>query len=71
MKLACLCFETSLSLVNSEAREGRNDSDKQTGIANDCFLQTRKPSVFQNHIFETKTSPTFSLYFGSEHACVV
>ena len=30
------------------------DSDKQTGMADDCFLQTRKPSVFQNHGFETK-----------------
>ena len=44
------------------------DSDKQTGMADDCFLQLRKPSVFQNHFFETKTLPTIPLFL-SEHAC--
>ena len=43
------------------------DSDKQTEMAEDCFLQTRKPSVFQTHVFETKTLPTFPLFL-SEHA---
>ena len=47
-----------------------HDSDKQTGMAEDCFLQTRKPSAFHNHVFETKTLPIFPLFL-SEHAYVV
>ena len=46
------------------------DSDKQTGKADDCLLQTRKPSLFQNRVCETTTLPTF-LLFLSDHAYVV
>ena len=46
------------------------DSDKQAGMADYCFLQTRKPSVCQNLVFETKTLPTLPLFL-SEHAYVV
>ena len=48
----------------------RHDSDKQTGMADDCFLQTRKTSSFQTYDFETKTLLTFTLFL-SEHAYVV
>ena len=41
------------------------DSDKQTRMADDCFLQTRKFSIFQNHVFETKTLRTFPLFLSS------
>ena len=53
---------------NSEAEEWRHHSDKQ--MADDFFLQTRKPSVLQNHVFETKIFPLFPLFL-SEHAHVV
>ena len=60
-----------LTIVNVITQTNKlQESDKQTGMANDCFLQMRKPSVFQNHIFETKTLPTFPLFL-SEHAYVV
>ena len=39
------------------------DLDKQTIMADDCFLQALKPSVFQNHVFETKVSLPY-LYFS-------
>ena len=39
-------------------------------MADDRFLQTCKPSVSQNNVFETKTLPTFPLFL-SEHAYVV
>ena len=31
-------------------------------MADDCFLQTRKPSVLQKHVFETKTYPHFPYF---------
>lgn len=55
----CTCRE-SLKLYR-KVREWHYDSDKQTsrlkqtGMADDCFPQMRKPSVFQNHVFEKKT----------------
>lgn len=52
---------------NNEAHEWRHVSDKQTSR---LFLQTHKPSVFQNHVFKTKTWPTFPPFL-SEHACVL
>ena len=59
--------QSDSGISNGEAPEWRHNSDKQTGMVDDCFLQTRKPSVFQNHVFETKPLPTF-LLFLSKHA---
>ena len=72
----------TLIKFNSEAHEWLRDSDKQTGMADDCFLQTRfshfalrvhkekVSSVSQGSVFETKTLPTFPLFL-SEHTYVV
>ena len=46
------------------------DPDKQTGIVDDWFAQPHKPPLFQDHVSETKTFPTFPLFL-SEHAYVV
>ena len=46
------------------------DSVKQTGMADDCSFQTRKPSIFQKYVIETRTLRTFPLFL-SEHAYIV